>query len=88
MHISDRSISPLGQTFVAELSAQPSLFSGSFVQCPAALLHGMSEAQMGDLASLYQRAYEQAFQSVQQRTVQTHRFQIPLDDSLGDIGWN
>ena len=88
MHFSDRYISPLGQTFVAEPSAQPSPISGSYVQCPAALLHGMSEEQMCDLAALYKRAYEQALQSVQKRTFQTRRFQVPLDASLGDIRWN
>lgn len=88
MHFSDRSISPLGQTFGAEFNAKPPLTSGSFVQCPAALLQGKSEKQMCELASLYQQAYEQALKSVQKRTAKPRFFQIPLDDSLRGIGWN
>jgi hypothetical protein len=88
MHFSDRSISPLGQTFGAELTAEQSLSSGSFVPCPEALLQGKSAEQMCELAALYQRAYEQALKSVQKRTVALRRFQFPLDDSLRGIGWN
>ena len=43
---------------------------------------------MRELASLYQRAFEAALESVQKRLRQQSRFQIPLDDLLRDIGWN
>ena len=88
MRFSDHPISPLGQTFGAELNAKPPLTSGSFVQCPSALLQGKSEEQMCELASIYQQAYEQALKSVQKRTVALRRLQFPLDDSLRGIGWN
>jgi len=92
MRFSDRSILPLGQTFDSELSANPTpaaiLACGAFVQCPSALLQDMSQEQMRELASLYQRAFEAALESVQKRLRQQSRFQIPLDDLLRDIGWN
>jgi len=92
MHYSDRSISPLSRTFGAEFPANPAavdaLSSGSFVQCPSALLQSMSEEQKRELASLYQRAFAKALESVQNLPFQHPRFPIPLNDSLRGIGWN
>ena len=91
MHFSSRLFSPLGQTFGAQSSSartSPSISPSAFVQCPAALLAGMSEAQLSEIANLYQRAWEQAHESVAQPFPLHRRPVLPYDGDSHGIGWN
>ena len=91
MHFSSRLFSPLGQTFGAQSSSartSPSISPSAFVQCPAALLAGMSEAQLSEIANHYQRAWEQAHESVAQPFPLHRRHVLPYDGDSHGIGWN
>lgn len=91
MHFSSRLSSPLGQTFGAHSYPErtaASISPSAFVQCPAALLAGMSEEQLSEIANLYQRAWEQAHESVAQPFPPHRRNVLPYDGDAHGIGWN
>jgi hypothetical protein len=54
----------------------PPIQPGSFAQCPAALLEGLSETERAEMAELYQRALREA-QAVVQKS-------LPERDLLGN----
>jgi hypothetical protein len=80
----------LGQPSEAGFQAAPAVATPSegFMQCPAALLSGLSEEQLQQTASIYQRAFEKAQEELAEREESFPLIRSRFAGDRGRIGWN
>ncbi|XHR29057.1 MAG: hypothetical protein ACFUZC_00540 [Chthoniobacteraceae bacterium] len=84
MHYSSRFTLPMDENSSSSGLNSMSAPSNGFVQCPVALLAGLSKEQLNEIARVYERAWKQAHRAARPQ----RRFNFPFDGNFDNIGLN
>jgi hypothetical protein len=90
MNFSSRNRFSLGQTFKAEIQTDSTVATPTegFIQCPSALLNGLSAEQLHEIASIYQRAFEKVQEELAEGLESLPLVRNRFAGDLDGTGWN